>query len=188
MIHMLTLSIILSMNVDAMMHVHEEIGVIKPVIVLISTMLEKLPYLMTDGLLRLFCQGFHWFTICNIIQLYKPSPKGVTVKAPEIHIFLLFLQVEKLIKELPSAPSDSSNVEAVSGDKGYSGNVATPPNMDDGTDIRETQSILLERIASEMNRLKFYISHAQVCDTNSPINTGPFAPLTHIPSLFLFRC
>ncbi|EEC76534.1 hypothetical protein OsI_14326 [Oryza sativa Indica Group] len=70
-------------------------------------------------------------------------------------------KVEKLIKELPSAPSDSSNVEAVSGDKGYSGNVATPPNMDDGTDVRETQSILLERIASEMNRLKFYISHAQ---------------------------
>ncbi len=101
-------------------------------------------------------------------------------EAPEIHIFLLFLQVEKLIKELPSAPSDSSNVEAVSGDKGYSGNVATPPNMDDGTDVRETQSILLERIASEMNRLKFYISHAQVCDTNSPINTGPFTLLTYI--------
>uniref|UniRef100_A0A0D3FRD5 Conserved oligomeric Golgi complex subunit 2 n=1 Tax=Oryza barthii TaxID=65489 RepID=A0A0D3FRD5_9ORYZ len=70
-------------------------------------------------------------------------------------------KVEKLIKELPTAPSDSSNVEAVSGDKGYSGNVATPLNMEDGTDVRETQSILLERIASEMNRLKFYISHAQ---------------------------
>lgn len=56
----------------------------------------------------------------------------------------MLLQVEKLIKELPTAPSDSSNVEP-------------------GTGVRETQSILLERIASEMNRLKFYISHAQVC-------------------------
>lgn len=31
-----------------------------------------------------------------------------------------------------------------------------------GTSIRETQSILLERIASEMNRLKFYVSHSEV--------------------------
>ncbi|KAG8061779.1 hypothetical protein GUJ93_ZPchr0003g17234 [Zizania palustris] len=70
-------------------------------------------------------------------------------------------KVEKLIKELPTAPSDSSNIQAVSGDKGYSGNANTPPNVEAGTDVRETQSILLERIASEMNRLKFYISHAQ---------------------------
>lgn len=67
-------------------------------------------------------------------------------------------KVEKLIKELPTAPSDSSNVEVVSLDKGHSGNDTTPPNVEVG---RETQSILLERIASEMNRLKFYISHAQ---------------------------
>lgn len=32
----------------------------------------------------------------------------------------------------------------------------------DGTTMRETQSMLLERIASEMNRLKFYMAHAQV--------------------------
>lgn len=30
------------------------------------------------------------------------------------------------------------------------------------TNLRETQSMLLERIASEMNRLKFYMAHAQV--------------------------
>lgn len=30
------------------------------------------------------------------------------------------------------------------------------------TNLRETQSMLLERIASEMNRLNFYIAHAQV--------------------------
>uniref|UniRef100_A0A0D9W1D8 Conserved oligomeric Golgi complex subunit 2 n=1 Tax=Leersia perrieri TaxID=77586 RepID=A0A0D9W1D8_9ORYZ len=64
-------------------------------------------------------------------------------------------KVEKLIKELPSAPSDSS------GDKGYLGNTTAPPNVEARTDVMETQSILLERIASEMNRLKFYISHAQ---------------------------
>ena len=75
----------------------------------------------------------------------------------------MFIQVEKLIKELPTAPSDSSDVEVRSVDKGYSGNDTTSPNVEAGTDVRETQSILLERIASEMNRLKFYISHAQVC-------------------------
>ncbi|PAN44014.1 hypothetical protein PAHAL_9G011300 [Panicum hallii] len=61
-------------------------------------------------------------------------------------------KVEKLIKELPSAPSDSSNAEVQSIDT---------QNVEAGTGVRETQSILLERIASEMNRLKFYISHAQ---------------------------
>jgi hypothetical protein len=44
-------------------------------------------------------------------------------------------------------------------DKDYSG---SDTNVEAGTDVRETQSILLERIASEMNRLKFYISNAQV--------------------------
>jgi len=68
--------------------------------------------------------------------------------------FYLHIQVEKLIKELPSAPSDSSNAEVQSIDT---------QNVEAGTGVRETQSILLERIASEMNRLKFYISHAQVC-------------------------
>ncbi|CAM0146670.1 unnamed protein product [Urochloa decumbens] len=61
-------------------------------------------------------------------------------------------KVEKLIKELPSAPSDSSNAGVHSIDT---------QNVEAGTGVRETQSILLERIASEMNRLKFYISHAQ---------------------------
>ena len=66
------------------------------------------------------------------------------------------IQVEKLIKELPTAPSDSLNAEVPNNDTGT-------PNGEAGTGVRETQSILLERIASEMNRLKFYISHAQVC-------------------------
>uniref|UniRef100_A0A0A8XTM7 COG complex component COG2 C-terminal domain-containing protein n=1 Tax=Arundo donax TaxID=35708 RepID=A0A0A8XTM7_ARUDO len=70
-------------------------------------------------------------------------------------------KVEKLIKELPTAPSDSSNVEVPSVDKSYPSNDTGSPNVEAGTGVRETQSILLERIASEMNRLKFYISHAQ---------------------------
>lgn len=68
----------------------------------------------------------------------------------------MIIQVEKLIKELPTAPSDSSNAEIPINDTGT-------PNGEAGTGVRETQSILLERIASEMNRLKFYISHAEVC-------------------------
>jgi conserved oligomeric Golgi complex subunit 2 len=75
----------------------------------------------------------------------------------------LLYQVEKLIKELPTAPSDSSSVEFSSADKTYPSSDSGSPNVEPGTGVRETQSILLERIASEMNRLKFYISHAQVC-------------------------
>lgn len=36
-------------------------------------------------------------------------------------------------------------------------------HVENGTaNLRETQSMLLERIGSEMNRLNFYIAHAQV--------------------------
>uniref|UniRef100_A0A804P622 Conserved oligomeric Golgi complex subunit 2 n=1 Tax=Zea mays TaxID=4577 RepID=A0A804P622_MAIZE len=68
--------------------------------------------------------------------------------------FHVVSKVEKLIKELPTAPSDLSNAEVPNSDTGTPNGVA-------GTGVSETQSILLERIASEMNRLKFYISHAQ---------------------------
>jgi len=78
------------------------------------------------------------------------------------------IQVEKLIKELPTAPSDSLNAEVPNNDTGT-------PNGEAGTGVRETQSILLERIASEMNRLKFYISHAQV---RVSIYCWPWDPLT----------
>lgn len=40
-------------------------------------------------------------------------------------------------------------------------NAAFFQHSENGTNIRETQSMLLERIASEMNRLKFYVAHAQ---------------------------
>lgn len=63
--------------------------------------------------------------------------------------FHVVSKVEKLIKELPSVASDWSNGDVQS----QHGEV--------GTNLRETQSMLLERIASEMNRLKFYMAHAQ---------------------------
>ncbi|KAM0947073.1 hypothetical protein DsansV1_C08g0082281 [Dioscorea sansibarensis] len=65
-------------------------------------------------------------------------------------------KVEKLIKELPSTPTDWSTVDEAPAEKGTLVEINTS-----GTSIRETQSILLERIASEMNRLKFYVSHSE---------------------------
>lgn len=69
-------------------------------------------------------------------------------------MILVTVQVEKLIKELPSVPADWSNGDV----KNFISNGTT----ENGTSVRDTQSMLLERIASEMNRLKFYIAHAQV--------------------------
>ncbi|KAE8654776.1 elongation factor 1-delta 1-like isoform X1 [Hibiscus syriacus] len=67
-------------------------------------------------------------------------------------------EVEKLIKELPSVSSDLSNGDVDSIQKSN----ALNSHVENGTtNIRETQSMLLERIASEMNRLHFYIDHAQ---------------------------
>lgn len=74
------------------------------------------------------------------------------------------MQVEKLIKDLPTVPADCSNGDL------SSGNAVNIP-AENGTNLRETQSMLLERIASEMNRLKFYIAHAQVFFTHSYITS-----------------
>ncbi|KAI5569434.1 hypothetical protein BDE02_12G077000 [Populus trichocarpa] len=71
--------------------------------------------------------------------------------------FHVVSKVEKLIKELPSVPADWSNGDVNSTEK----NAASNGCIENGTNVRETQSMLLERIASEMNRLKFYIAHAQ---------------------------
>lgn len=69
------------------------------------------------------------------------------------------LQVEKLIKELRSVPEDWSSGNST--EKTLSNGISSQ-HAENGTNLRETQSMLLERIASEMNRLKFYITHAQV--------------------------
>ncbi|CAF2027898.1 unnamed protein product [Brassica napus] len=73
--------------------------------------------------------------------------------------FHVVSKVEKLIKVLPSAPSDWKNEDGVS--LGRSSVNVENSTQQDGTTMRETQSMLLERIASEMNRLKFYMAHAQ---------------------------
>lgn len=75
--------------------------------------------------------------------------------------------MEKLIKELPSVPADWSNGQINSLVKDPTSNGTSSQHSETGTNLRETQSILLERIASEMNRLKFYMAHAQVCFTIS---------------------
>ncbi|XP_073015314.1 conserved oligomeric Golgi complex subunit 2-like isoform X1 [Primulina eburnea] len=75
--------------------------------------------------------------------------------------FHVVSKVEKLIKELPSVPADWSSGTLNSGEKGQLSNGISFQQVENGMNLRETQSILLERIASEMNRLKFYIAHAQ---------------------------
>lgn len=73
------------------------------------------------------------------------------------------MQVEKLIKELPSVPADWSNGDLNLAEMNSMSNGISAQNVvENGTNLRETQSMLLERIASEMNRLKFYVAHAQV--------------------------
>lgn len=78
----------------------------------------------------------------------------------EVH---LLGQVEKLIKELPSVPADWSSGTVDPAEKGQLSNGISSRHLENGSNVRETQSMLLERIASEMNRLKFYMNHAQVC-------------------------
>lgn len=76
--------------------------------------------------------------------------------------FHVVSKVEKLIKELPAAvPSDWTNGDVNPAEKNALSNGTTLQHIENGTNLRETQSMLLERIASEMNRLKFYIAHAQ---------------------------
>lgn len=72
------------------------------------------------------------------------------------------MQVEKLIKELPSVPADGSDGHMNLEDRKVMSNSTSLQPVENGMNIIETQSMLLERIASEMNRLKFYIAHAQV--------------------------
>ncbi|XP_057416274.1 conserved oligomeric Golgi complex subunit 2 isoform X2 [Lotus japonicus] len=75
--------------------------------------------------------------------------------------FHVVSKVEKLIKELPSVPSDSSNGDVNLSERSLLSNGFSAQHVENGTSIRETQSMLLERIASEMNRLKFYVTHAK---------------------------
>ncbi|OVA10188.1 COG complex component [Macleaya cordata] len=75
--------------------------------------------------------------------------------------FHVVSKVEKLIKELPSVPTDWSNGDVTSTENTSLSNGTSLQHAENDTSLRETQSMLLERIASEMNRLKFYMTHAQ---------------------------
>ncbi|KAJ8646126.1 hypothetical protein MRB53_007874 [Persea americana] len=75
--------------------------------------------------------------------------------------FHVVSKVEKLIKELPGVAADWSGTDLGSTANGSLSNGILSQHAESGTGLRETQSMLLERIASEMNRLKFYIAHAQ---------------------------
>ncbi|KAK4414140.1 Conserved oligomeric Golgi complex subunit [Sesamum alatum] len=75
--------------------------------------------------------------------------------------FHVVSKVEKLIKELPTVPADWSSGTLNSTEKGQLSNGISFQHAENGANLRETQSMLLERIASEMNRLKFYIAQAQ---------------------------
>lgn len=72
------------------------------------------------------------------------------------------MQVEKLIKELPSVPADGSDGHMNLEDRKSISISTRLQTVENGMNVVETQSMLLERIASEMNRLKFYFAHAQV--------------------------
>ncbi|XP_065880649.1 conserved oligomeric Golgi complex subunit 2-like isoform X2 [Euphorbia lathyris] len=56
-------------------------------------------------------------------------------------------EVEKLIKELPSVPTDWSNGDLSSNMKNAMSNDTSLQSIENGSNIRETQSMLLERIA-----------------------------------------
>lgn len=58
-------------------------------------------------------------------------------------------------------PADWSNGDVNVAERNSMSNGISAQHVENGMNLRETQSMLLERIASEMNRLKFYIAHAQ---------------------------
>lgn len=74
------------------------------------------------------------------------------------------MQVEKLLLELQSMPEDGAQVPQSDRNgtfkRAYSnGNLG---GEDQGASLEDARSRLLERIASEMNRLKFYVARAEV--------------------------
>ncbi|KAG1363477.1 conserved oligomeric Golgi complex subunit 2 [Cocos nucifera] len=75
--------------------------------------------------------------------------------------FHVVSKVEKLIKELPTTASDLSSADITSIEKSSPNSGNSLQHIESGANLRETQSIFLERIASEMNRLKFYMTNAK---------------------------
>lgn len=74
------------------------------------------------------------------------------------------MQVEKLLLELQSMPEEGPQVPPAERNDGFR-RVYSNSNLgeEQGASPEEARSRLLERIASEMNRLKFYVARAEVC-------------------------
>lgn len=73
------------------------------------------------------------------------------------------MQVEKLLLELQTMPEEGPQAPQADKIDGLR-RVYSNGNLGDeqGASLEETRSRLLERIASEMNRLKFNVARAQV--------------------------
>lgn len=88
-------------------------------------------------------------------------------------------------------PADWSNGDINVAEKTTLSNGTSLQHAESGTNLRETQSMLLERIASEMNRLKFYIAHAQVfftlCLSQSYVIFGVHIILIELSLTFEFQ-
>lgn len=72
--------------------------------------------------------------------------------------------MEKLLLELQDMPEEGSQLPQADRTDGFrrthsNGNL----NEEQGASLEDTRSRLLERVAGELNRLKFYVARAQVC-------------------------
>jgi hypothetical protein len=74
-------------------------------------------------------------------------------------LITLFFQVEKLLLELESSPANGA---AENGLASKASGALSRDGFGEGVGTEEARSRLLERIASEMNRLRFYVARAAV--------------------------
>ncbi|XP_047330676.1 conserved oligomeric Golgi complex subunit 2 [Impatiens glandulifera] len=100
-------------------------------------------------------------TLQNGLQQRAEASAAREVLELLLDTFHIVSKVEKLIKELPLVAADWSSEDVITKEKGNISNGISLQHADNDTNLRETQSMLLERIASEMNRLKFNVVHAQ---------------------------
>ncbi|BBN16902.1 conserved oligomeric Golgi complex subunit 2 [Marchantia polymorpha subsp. ruderalis] len=71
-------------------------------------------------------------------------------------------KVEKLLVELQSMPEDDTHISDEPGKSDFQRDAKLgDEHVEHGANLEESRSRLLERIASEMNRLKFYVARAQ---------------------------
>ncbi|MQL79813.1 hypothetical protein Taro_012234 [Colocasia esculenta] len=75
--------------------------------------------------------------------------------------FHVVSNVEKLIEALRSIPNDLSSTDVINLEKSSIHSGIPLQGNEALVNPHKTRSVLLERIASEMNRLKFYVAHAQ---------------------------